>query len=530
MIGLYSLSPLHSRIGRCAVLLRSSLQQPISLDPSRRVDVMGQSTPILRSGGADLNLDCSIPDRFTEATGVTATIFARSGEDFVRISTSIKKQNGERALGTLLSRAHPGYARLLAGQSYVGYATLFGTQYLTQYDTLKDATGNIIGALYVGIDVSKHQPMSIGIKISAVVLLLTAALFTASAWHFGSVVTGLSAQPFSAILAARNVHIALGLLGALAVAAVAYLLIHRMVTESIGAARKAAQQLAAGDLTAQIPVDRNDEIGQLMQAINGISQGLAEIVGNVRNGSHGITVASGEIASGNADLSHRTAAQSASLEETAASMEELTSAVKNNTESAKAANQLALSAYDIADKGSRAVAEVVAMMATIKHKSDEINRIIGEVEAIAFQTNVLALNAAVEAARAGEEGRGFTVVAAEVRTLAQRSDTAAKRIKSLIGDSVAQVDAGSVLADQAGSTMAAIVTSVRRVTDIMGEITVASGEQGEGIEQVNAAITEMDSMTQQNAAMVEQAAAAAESLQAQARKLSDAVAVFRLNQ
>lgn len=469
---------------------------------------MGQATPVLKSGSADLNLDCSIPDRFTQQTGVTATIFARSGEDFVRISTSIKKQNGERALGTSLSRAHPGYKRLLKGESYMGYATLFGTQYLTQYDPLKNASGNVIGALYVGIDVSKHEPLSIGLKIAAVVLVLTAALF----------------------LIARNVPVAVGLIGALAVAAIVYVLIHRMVTESIATARKAAQQLAAGDLTTQIPVDRNDEIGQLMQAINGISQGLAEIVGNVRNGSQGITVASGQIAAGNADLSRRTAAQSASLEETAASMEELTSAVKNNSDSAKAANELALSAYDTADKGSRAVAEVVAMMGTIKHQSDEIHRIVEEVEGIAFQSNVLALNAAVEAARAGEHGRGFAVVATEVRTLAQRSDASAKRIKALIGESVAQVDAGSALADQAGSTMTAIVTSVRRVTDIMGEITSASAEQGEGIQQVNEAIAQMDTMTQQNAALVEEASAAAESLHTQAQKLSDAVAAFKLNQ
>ncbi len=507
MIGFDRFSPLHRRIGRCATLLRGSLQQPIALDPTRHVDVMGQATPILRSGAADLNLDCSIPDRFTQQTGVTATIFASNGADFVRISTSIKKQNGERALGTSLSRAHPGYARLLAGESYVGYATLFGTQYLTQYDPLKNASGNVIGALYVGIDVSKHQPLSIGVKISAVVLVLTAVL----------------------ALVARNVPVALGLLAALAVAAISYLLIQRMITESIAAARKVAQQLAAGDLTAQIPVYRNDEIGQLMQAINGISQGLAEIVGNVRNGSLGITAASGQIAAGNSDLSHRTAAQSASLEETAASMEELTAAVRNNSDSAKAANEFALSASDTADKGSRAVAEVVAMMATIKRQSDEINRIVEEVQGIAFQSNILALNAAVEAARAGEQGRSFSVVASEVRSLAQRSDASAQRIKALIEDSVAQVGAGSTLADQAGNAMTAIVTAVRRVTDIMSEITSASAEQGEGIQQVNEAISQMDSMTQQNAALVEQAAAAAESLHTQAQKLSDAVAAFKLN-
>ena len=501
-------SPLHRRIGQCAVLLRGSLQQPIALDPGRRVEVMGQVTPVLRSGSADLNLDCSIPDGFTRQTGVTATIFARSGEDFVRISTSIKKQNGERALGTNLSRAHPGYARLLAGQSYMGYATLFGTQYLTQYDPLKNASGAVIGALYVGIDVSKYRPVSIGAKISAVVLVLTAALF----------------------LIADNAPVALKLVGALAIAAIAYVLIHRMVAESVATARKAAQQLAAGDLTTQIPVARNDEIGQLMQAINGISQGLAEIVGYVRDGSQEITMASGQIAAGNADLSRRTAAQSASLEQTAASMEQLTATVRNNSDGAKAANELALSAYDTADKGTRAVAEVVEMMGAIKRQSDEIHRIVEEVEGIAFQSNVLALNAAVEAARAGEHGRGFAVVAAEVRTLAQRSDSAAKRIKGLIGDSVAQVDAGSQLADQAGNTMSAIVSSVRRVTGIMSEITTASAEQGEGIQQVNVAIAQMDSMTQQNAALVEQASAAAESLHSRAQKLSEAVTAFKLNQ
>jgi methyl-accepting chemotaxis protein len=508
MMSFDGFSPLHRRIGRCATLLRSSLQQPITLDSERRVDVMGQAIPVLRSGSADLNLDCSIPDRFTQQTGVTATIFARHGEDFVRISTSIKKQNGERALGTNLSRAHPGYARLLAGESYLGYATLFGTQYLTQYDPLKNPSGDVIGALYVGIDVSKHEPLSIGVKISAVVLALAVTL----------------------VLLSRNVPVAVGLLAALAVAVITYLLIHRMITESIAAARKVAQQLAAGNLTTQIAVYRNDEIGRLMQAINGISQGLAEIVGNVRNGSLGITAASGQIAAGNADLSQRTATQSASLEETAASMEVLTSAVKHNSDNARAANEFALSAYDTADKGSRAVAEVVAMMATIKRQSDEINRIVEEVQGIAFQSNILALNAAVEAARAGEQGRSFSVVASEVRSLAQRSDASAQRIKALIDDSVAQVDAGSMLADQAGKAMTAIVTAVRRVTDIMGEITNASAEQGEGIQQVNEAIGQMDSMTQQNAALVEQASAAAESLHTQAQRLSEAVAAFKLNQ
>ncbi len=290
-----------------------------------------------------------------------------------------------------------------------------------------------------------------------------------------------------------------------------------------------ARSVAEGDLSQNIEINSRDETGQLLAALKLMNDSLANTVGQVRAGTETIGVASREIASGNADLSARTESQASSLEETASSMEELTSTVKQNAENARQANQLVVSASDVAKRGGQVVGQVVETMGSIKESSRKIVDIIGVIDGIAFQTNILALNAAVEAARAGEQGRGFAVVAAEVRNLAQRSAGAAKEIKSLISDSVEKVDAGSKLVDQAGKTMDEIVTSVKHVADIMSEITAASQEQSAGIEQVNQAITQMDEMTQQNAALVEQAAAAADSMQTQASTLAQAVSVFKVN-
>ena len=304
-----------------------------------------------------------------------------------------------------------------------------------------------------------------------------------------------------------------------------YVLIKKQLDRSLAV----AERLATGDLTAELEVERDDEIGRLMGAINGIGEGLASVVGNVRTGTETINVASREIATGNADLSNRTESQASSLEETASSMEELTSTVRQNADNARQANSLVTSASELAVKGGKVVGDVVHTMGSIKESSSKIVDIISVIDGIAFQTNILALNAAVEAARAGEQGRGFAVVASEVRSLAQRSASAAKEIKELISDSVGKVDAGGKLVDEAGATMGEIVTSVKHVADIMGEITAASQEQSTGIEEVNRAITQMDEITQQNAALVEQAAAAAESLQEQADLLAKAVSVFKLS-
>nr|WP_308506854.1 methyl-accepting chemotaxis protein [Pseudoduganella ginsengisoli] len=305
--------------------------------------------------------------------------------------------------------------------------------------------------------------------------------------------------------------------------------ITQSVTAPINQAVQLAETVAQGDLTVTIATERRDEAGRLLNALKDMVNSLTRTVGAVRAGTDTITTASAEIAAGNHDLSGRTEQQAASLEETASSMEELTSTVKQNADNARQANQLVVFAADFANKGGNVVSQVVDTMGSIKESSGKIADIIGTIDGIAFQTNILALNAAVEAARAGEQGRGFAVVASEVRTLAQRSAAAAKEIKELINDSVAKVDAGGKLVDEAGATMQQIVSSVKQVADIMSEIAGASAEQSSGIEQVNLAITDMDAATQQNAALVEQAAAAATSMQEQAARLAEAVAVFKLH-
>jgi len=312
---------------------------------------------------------------------------------------------------------------------------------------------------------------------------------------------------------------------------IAALLITRSIIRQLGGepdyAMAIASDIANGNLATSITLRQGDQTS-LMASIRVMRNRLAEIVGHVRTGTDTIATASNQIAMGNLDLSTRTEQQASSLEETASAMEELTSTVKQNADNARQANQLAASASEVAIAGGNVVGKVVETMGTIHESSKKIVDIISVIDGIAFQTNILALNAAVEAARAGEQGRGFAVVASEVRGLAQRSAAAAKEIKALIDSSVAQVDAGSRLVEQAGTTMTDVVNSVKRVTDIVGEISSASEEQSDGIEQINLAITQMDEVTQKNAALVEEAAAAAQSMQHQAGTLLEVVSIFKL--
>ena len=324
------------------------------------------------------------------------------------------------------------------------------------------------------------------------------------------------------------VYIGLALL-ILAVSLGAFLFMNRVVLRPLRAVGESFDKIAAGDLTVRVDVNSTNEVGALMAAVKRMQESLARTVSAVRRGVDEINVGSREISAGNTDLSSRTEEQAASLEETAASMEQLASTVKQNADNARQANQLAASASDVAERGGSAVAEVVSTMEGISASSRKISEIVSVIDGIAFQTNILALNAAVEAARAGEQGKGFAVVAGEVRSLAQRSAQAAKEIKGLIEDSVSKVGAGSQQVERAGATMQEIVASVKRVTDIMGEISAASEEQSSGIDQVNRAVSQMDEVTQQNAALVEEAAAAAGSLQDQAQRLAEAVAVFKIN-
>ena len=327
---------------------------------------------------------------------------------------------------------------------------------------------------------------------------------------------------------ARQVLVSLGI-AAVAIGAVFGWLLTRSITRPLGHAVGLARQVASGDLTARIDVESRDEVGALLASLKTMNASLLQTVTQVRAGTETIVTASQQIATGNLDLSSRTEEQASSLEETASSMEELTSTVRQNADNAREANVLARNASQIAAHGGEVVSQVVATMASINESSKKIGDIIAVIDGIAFQTNILALNAAVEAARAGEQGRGFAVVASEVRNLAQRSAGAAKEIRALITDSVAKVDAGGRLVDDAGATMQEIVQGITRVTDIMSEIASASAEQTVGIEQVNEAITQMDSVTQQNAALVEEAAAAAASLENQAAELARLVSVFKVD-
>jgi methyl-accepting chemotaxis protein len=325
----------------------------------------------------------------------------------------------------------------------------------------------------------------------------------------------------------RIVSVASIVAGVLFAASFGFFLI-RGISRSLNHAVEAANAVAKGDLTVPIQDDGKDEVAKLLQALSAMKNNLAQVVSGVRQNAEGVASASAQIAQGNNDLSSRTEEQASALEETAASMEQLNATVKQNADNARQANQLALGASSVAVKGGAVVGQVVDTMKGINDSSKKIADIISVIDGIAFQTNILALNAAVEAARAGEQGRGFAVVASEVRNLAQRSAEAAKEIKGLITTSVERVEQGTALVDEAGTTMTEVVASIKRVTDMMGEISAASVEQSTGVAQVGEAVGQMDQATQQNAALVEESAAAAESLKQQARQLVQAVAVFKL--
>ena len=565
-------------------------------DAAAPIDIGGRQVPSLKHDGKVLNLDFSAPDRFSGETGGNATIFVADGDDFVRVTTSVKKENGERAVGTRLDRASPAYAAIKEGKVYVGLATLFGKQFITQYAPVRDAGGKVVGALYVGVDISaeaaalKERIRAIKVGDTGYFYVLNAAPGKAEGdllvhptregqnilaerassgrafvreildrksgtlvydwqnpgetatrekivsfaffkdWNW-VIVGGTYRDEITAhATTLRNQYIVFGLVALSVFAAILYAFVRATITRPLATARDAALRIAGGDLTVQVERRHADEIGLLLDAMNGISRQLSTVVGKVRDGAEQIANASNEISTGNLDLCARTEQQAGSLASTASSMGAFTETVHQNAEHARQANGLAVSASNIAQKGGTMVAQVVETMESINQSSRRIADITGVIDGIAFQTNILALNAAVEAARAGEQGRGFAVVAGEVRNLAQRSAAAAKEIKTLIAASSAEVDAGRDLVSKAGATMHEVLASVGRVTDIMADITAASAEQSSGIEQVNRAIGEMDDMTQHNAALVEEASAAAQAMQDQAAELARAVRLFRLDE
>ncbi|WP_375508313.1 Cache 3/Cache 2 fusion domain-containing protein [uncultured Caballeronia sp.] len=599
MIRLYD-KAVTAEVERAMTLFSSFLPTDFALDETQKVDIGGLATPTFKAGDKPMNLDFSIPDQFLERSGAIATVFARSGDDFVRVTTSLKKQDGERAIGTLLDRKSPAYALIVGGKRFTGMASLFGKQYITEYKPVADASGRVIGALFVGVDITaeiaKLQQNIRDLKVGENGYFFV--IDASSGPNRGKLLvhpgigdsTGTSLQtaderiaPFKQMLDAKEgrlsfdapstpelanpqVHggakeivfrsvpewqwviggiayrdelladmramrhrfLVLGLLVIAGLVAVLLFAVRKLVTQPLEHVTHACEQIAAGDLSVRLATTREDDVGRLMIAIDGIATGLARIVTQVRSASADMSDGTGRIAAGSSDISQRIATQASSLEETAASMEQITSTVQQNAANTAQADQLVASASEAAREGGEAVSRVVTTMSAIDASARKISDITSVIEGIAFQTNILALNAAVEAARAGEHGRGFAVVASEVRGLAQRSAAAVKEIEGLIAESVGRVADGYRIAEEARGTMTGIVERVARVNAIIGEISVASREQSSGIEQVNLAVAQIGEATQQNAALVGEAEQSTAELLEHAIALNRAVSVFRV--
>ncbi|AXF12118.1 methyl-accepting chemotaxis protein [Paraburkholderia graminis] len=593
MISLFD-KALSAEVDRSTSLFASFLPSTYTLDETQKIDVNGVATPTFKAGDKVLNMDFTIPDQFLERSGAVATIFARTGDDFVRVTTSLKKQDGSRAIGTLLDRNGPAYALVVANKTYTGLAALFGKRWITQYRPVTDASGRVIGALFVGVNVDPEiQQVQDGIRKlkigdSGYYFVVNASkgadrgklvvhpaaagqnadnanapyqqmldmkegrleyssadatlgeqgardkfvsFITVPEWQW--LVGGVAPRDevMAEVNATRNHFLIAGFVLVGVFAVVFLFAVRRLVSRPLDEAVKASERFASGDLSvrvAQGASGRADEIGRLMRSIDGIGEGLARIVSQVRSASTDMSEGTEKIATGSGNIASRIATQASSLEETAASMEQITSTVQQNADHASQANTLVTRAADAALEGGRAVERVVSTMGDISRSSQKIAEITSVIEGIAFQTNILALNAAVEAARAGEHGKGFAVVASEVRALAQRSAASVKEIEGLIAESTATVQSGFQIAEQASSTMQGIVQQVGQVRAIMGEISVASREQSGGIEQVNLAVTQIGEATQQNATIVGEAEEAAAELRDHAARLAQVVSVFKL--
>ncbi|MGP6489105.1 methyl-accepting chemotaxis protein [Duffyella gerundensis] len=576
---------LNEEVSSYTQLFSSFLPKKFSRDESSRVIVGNESTPALRAGLKTLNLDQTAVDDFLERTHAVSTIFVRDGDDYIRIATSLLKEDGNRAIGTRLDRQSAAWKAVSGGTVYRGLATLFGKRYITQYQPVKDAGGQVIGILFVGVEISaqiqlmrgKILERSLGDSGHFFVLngaagkahgqylfdrqlegklpdwsadtqrsLMEQPVGTQIAEHRGEqqflawqkmpgwdwIIVGEVSR--DALLAPINHTRNLFLLGGLSIVvlfAVSFIWIcRRWLTQPLNQVIGLAQQYAAGNLQASLATRREDEIGQLIVAINGIGNGLAQIVAQVRGAAQEISDGTDAIAAGSGDISEQINRQASSVEETSASMEQLGATVEQNADSVRQALALVAETATAVHHGGETVSRSVSTMSAIKVSSQSIADITQVIESIAFQTNILALNAAVEAARAGEQGKGFAVVAAEVRALAQRSAQAAKEIDTLIEASISHVTEGNRLSANTQQAMENIVVRVEQIKALMGEINVASQEQAAGIGQVNLAMSHIGQATHHNSELVTRSEETAQALSQKGHHLTQLVSIFSLKQ
>ena len=590
MVRMYS-ATVQAEADRFTNVFEADLAQPYTLSPAERVAVGERQTPTLRAGEVVLNQNIALPDRFTERTQGVATIFAKDGDDFVRITTSVKDAAGNRAMGTLLARDSAAYAKVSKGETYSGPATLFGTFYMTTYRPMKDASGAVIGVLFVGVDigatttalkqdvarrkvaqtgdyrvVSGAAGPAHGQYLVPENLLQKSALTGPDALvddagkalvpgmlsaRDGTFTTGLRGEPrivahaympewqwlvvgqasvaelTADVRRARLLYVGAALVAIAGLTLLLFFMIRRTVGRRLNAAMAVAEKLAQGDLRARADIGRPDEIGRLTAAVNGIGDGLIAIVQRVRAASTTMGVQTQEIANASADMSSQSESQAANVEETVASLEQLTATVAQNASNSDQVDEQVRHAARAADEGAVVVDTLVEAMDGVRIAADKMSEIIAVIHSIAFQTNILALNAAVEAARAGEEGRGFAVVASEVRQLAQRSGDAAKVIEGLIHTALEQVGAGHRHAGETRLAIAGIAGQVREVAVLVNDISTAGREQSAGIAQINSAVAHIGDMTQRNAALADEAARIASSLADLAGQLDESVGVFQ---
>ncbi|MGP3594044.1 methyl-accepting chemotaxis protein [Vagococcus sp. WN89Y] len=565
-------------------LFTSFLPQPLTVDTQQRREINGLDVPLFKGGDTELHNNNAIPDDFLNRTGAIATLFVRSGEDFVRVATSLRKEDGERAIGTRLDRASPAYVPVVKGEVYRGLALLFGKRYITQYQPVKDTSGATIAILFVGVDIThswnvmrekilgrklgesghffvldRNEGKSYGnylfhdteegkrpqwddntlrtlLKNERGTLELQspqggAQMLSYTAlpcWNWVVVGEVDKKMLLSDVTRMRDHFLIAGVIVSLLFAAMFVVIIRRWLTRPLRSVIDLAQRYADGDLRAALVVDRHDEVGQLIEAINGIGDGLHKIVLQVRESAAEINLGTNALASDSSEISEQINKQASSVEETSASMEQLAATVQQNAANMEQTQHLVNETAQAVQKGGDTVDNSVATMEDIRSASQRIADITHVIESIAFQTNILALNAAVEAARAGEHGKGFAVVAQEVRALAARSANAVKEIETLIGDTLKKVSEGHAQSEATRVAMQSIIRHMGDINQLVHEINHASHEQSAGINQVNLAMTHIGDATHINAGRVTQSEETARTLREKGLHLNELVSLFRL--